>query len=586
MTERSEHLLSLFLQDPSAMTEEEARELSDWILQDTRNTQEFIRASLFRRCIHDILLGSDEGRNGFLVDDMETPDTNVESLFDKQLWDVLLKEEATAPRVEVKRSSLPKKELIQNVKHKKVERKINKTTLFAPIISVAAMIVLIVYVTFVPNTVNVEVATLTDSLDAQWAESSAPARNFRLVTNHPPLMLRKGYAELIFDNNSKVVIEAPAEFQVLSYDQIKLTYGRLYATVPQEALGFIVSTPNSKIIDLGTEFGVQADLNGTTELHVTKGKIALVSGSKDHKTNILVHAGSAKKVTSDSLGSISIPCKKGMFIRQIDSKTHSVWRGQNVSLADIVGGGDGFGTGRPDQGIEPLTGNMTESLPRADVYTGPDNYVPVSSNPFVDGVFVPGINPGAVQITSGGLQTDAFPETSGKIWGYIFNGAWHQSDDVSRHHLQLDGATLEGRKNPALTMHSNLGMTFDLSAIRKTLPGMRIQSFSSVFGISQTVEKWIKFDFTGWERTSEVIKLSEERHSRAEFWVFLDGKNVLRQTLSSISKAGKIDLPIDEGVRYLTLAVTESDDTFMFDWGVFARPELILEAADLQPITN
>ena len=586
MTERPEQLINMFLQTPFDMAEEQSRELSHWISQDTENTKEFIQASLFHRCIHDVLLSSDEERNCILQDNMEAPDMNT-TPFDKQLWDMLLKEEKTAPEIETKRSPPPEKELIQHVCREKTVRKINKTAFSTFIISAAAMLSLIIYIKFVPNTVHVEVATLTDTLNAQWAESSAPSNNFRLMTNHTPLILRKGYAELVFDNNSKVVIEAPAEFQVLSYDQIKLTYGRLYATVPQEAMGFVVCTPSSKIIDLGTEFGVQANVNGVTELHVVKGKTTLVSGPKDNKTSIFLNAGSARKVTANSLSPVDIACSEEIFVRQIDSKSHFVWRGQNVSLADVVGGGNGFGTGQLSQGIEASTGKVIQSLSTMDVHTGAEGYNRVLSNPYIDGIFVPGVGSGIAQVASIGLQTDEFPKTSGMLWGYIFNGAWHNGFDVPRHNLQLNGVTFDGKKNSAITMHSNLGITFDLSAIRKKLPGVRIQSFSSTFGVSGTVEKWLKSrDFSSFDQTPNVKKLSKERHSTAEFWVFLDGKKVLQQKISSASKAGNIDIPVDQNVRFLTLAVTEADDTSMFDWALFARPELILELAGEQPRIN
>jgi hypothetical protein len=45
-------------------------------------------------------------------------------------------------------------------------------------------------------------------------------------------------------------------------------YGRVYASVPKEALGFTIYTQNSKIIDLGTEFGVDTAMDGTVEIHV------------------------------------------------------------------------------------------------------------------------------------------------------------------------------------------------------------------------------------------------------------------------------------------------------------------------------
>ena len=184
-------------------------------------------------------------------------------------------------------------------------------------------------------------------------------------------------------------------------------------------------------------------------------------------------------------------------------------------------------------------------------------------------------------VTSGELKIDEFPRTSGVIWGYIFSGAWHNGFDVPCHDLQLNGAVFDGGTDPAVTMHSNLGITFDLSEIRKKSPGVRVKSFTSVFGVSETVNQWLKSrDFSDWDQTPEALKLSKERQSTAELWVFLGRERVFRQKISSLSKAGTIDIAINENVRFLTLAVTEADDTFMLDWALLGRPELVVEPSD------
>jgi hypothetical protein len=582
MTERSEQLISLFLQDSSAMTEEQAHELSKWISQDDGNTKEFIEASLFYRCIHDALLSSDEERNNILRDDVNNPETNVESFFNRQFWDMLLKEEATAPRVEVENAAIPEVELIQKVKREKTVRKINKTTLLTFVISAAAMISMIIYVMLVPNTPNVEVATLADTLNAQWAESSAPTmgKNIRLMTNHTLLMLRKGYAEIVFDNNSKVVIEGPAEFQVLSYDQIKLNYGRLYATVPNESLGFIVSTPNSKIIDLGTEFGVQADISGTTELHVVKGKTSLISGPEDNKYNVLVTAGSAKRVTSNLPESVDIACNNKMFVRQFDSQRQFVWRGQKqMSLADIVGGGSGFGGGVLNTGIDLSSGSIVAALQNDGTFPGPSGYRSVAGNSCIDGVFVPGIIDGKTQIVSDGSLAVQFPKTSGLVWGYIFNGATHQGTTTPWHSLQLNGTVCGTPDNPAITIHSNQGVTFDLSKIRESIPGLTINAFHSLVGVSETVQSALQNEQNDAAlNIPEIKKVFDAQRSKVEFWVFVDGRQVFHKELSSADEAESLQIPITAGDRFLTLAVTESDDGDSYDWALFARPELILES--------
>jgi hypothetical protein len=508
--------------------------------------------------------------------------------FNMMLWKALADNEKMAPNVEIPSCLKKPEENEKTIEIQKARSRISKFSLYSLLLFSAAMILLIIYVTLVPNTANVEVATLTDTLNAQWAESSAPAnKNARLMTNHIPLMLRKGYAEIVFDDNSKVVIEAPAEFQVLSYDQIKLTYGRLYATVPNESIGFIVSTPDSKIIDLGTEFGVQADINGTTELHVTKGKTLLTAIGQGEKSVLDVIAGQARKVVAGSSRVQAIPIQDNTFVRKIDSKTHFVWKGQPLSLADIVGGGKGFGSGVLNTGIDVFTGRVLTRLPDGDTHRGSAGYRPVPDNPYIDGVFIPGLDPDKTQITSSGLSAGPFPRTSGFLWGYIFNGASHEGIKPPRHDLQLDNTVFGTRDNPAITIHSNQGITFDLYKIRDNIPNLTIHAFRSLVGVSKTVQSQLQQEQgRSFDDFPEIKKVFDANCSKVEFWVFLDGKQVYHCQTSSADRASSIDIPITAGDRFLTLAVTESDDTHAYDWALFGRPELILESADNQPTIN
>ena len=72
MTEKIEHLVSLFLQDPLVMTEDQSSELSHWVEQETENTKKFIEACLFHRSINNVLLLADEGRNSILQESMDS----------------------------------------------------------------------------------------------------------------------------------------------------------------------------------------------------------------------------------------------------------------------------------------------------------------------------------------------------------------------------------------------------------------------------------------------------------------------------------------------------------------------------------
>jgi hypothetical protein len=347
-------------------------------------------------------------------------------------------------------------------------------------------------------------------------------------TGNESILLRKGYAELLFDTNARVVIEAPAEFQIVADDRISLNYGKIYSQIPKEAIGFSVYTPNSKIIDLGTEFGVETDFRGETRLHVIKGMTKLISGQQSDTRSIEVMEGEAKEISAVTSEISSISCETDLFVRKINSTVGFVWKGQKkIDLADIVGGGNGFGTGKLDSGIETNTGRPFET-PDPDlvlskitgIYSGGGSYNKVAGLALIDGVFVPDSRKGPVQVTSAGHTFDGFIDGREVFWGNLFNGAWHASDKALKHPLKLNGQTYGTSQNPAISIHSNQGITFDLQAIRQTIPGGRLLRFTSLFGVSETVALAPLFDPNAGINSGKV-----------NGWVLIDGQERFNRIL-------------------------------------------------------
>lgn len=85
-----------------------------------------------------------------------------------------------------------------------------------------------------------------------------------------------GRLELTFDDGAKVVVEAPSEFRPLTTGQLQLRRGRVTASVPEEAIGFTVSTPTSQVVDLGTEFEITVKETGSSDVLVSKGEIEVM----------------------------------------------------------------------------------------------------------------------------------------------------------------------------------------------------------------------------------------------------------------------------------------------------------------------
>lgn len=485
--------------------------------------------------------------------------------------------EKTAPAVE-ELHGMPPRELIRKVVYPPREkRKISRFGMVFLAMNAAAILFLLLFLRFALPEGGSDVAILTDSLNAKWADAEGRMVNgASLVSGGKSLLLREGYAELLFNNQSRVTLEGPAEFQIPAEDQIKLIYGRLYARVPQEAIGFTVKTPSAQIVDLGTEFGVECDLQSSTSLHVVKGKTVLIAGDKSNKGSVEVTEGGAKKVSAVTRTISDISCNDRLFARKIDSAGQFVWRGETeISLADMVGGGNGLGTGTLDSGIETNTGRWFESPDPAlvqgkvtGILSGGGVYNKVSSLALIDGVFVPDSRRGAVQVTSAGHTFDGFVDGGGVFWGNIFNGAWHASDTSIMHPLKLNGRTYGNPDRPAISLHSSQGITFDLQAVRQTIPGGRILRFTSLFGVSETVAQDPLFG-----PTPTGVNMG-----KVNCWVLVDGRERLNlNAVTYLQGAAEIDIELHDEDRFLTLAVTESDDRRAYDWALFARPTLQIE---------
>jgi len=382
-------------------------------------------------------------------------------LFDNNLWELLSEEEDSAPSVQMFiPAPPPKPTVIRKVSRERAIRTINKTSLSIAVASVAALLLMVLYVRL-SGPAPYEVATLSDSINAKWLSDASMKPPVRICSSTKPIQLLEGVAKLNTDDGVEIVLEAPTEFRFVSYSEIALSYGKLFARVSEQGYGFSVATPNAKVVDLGTEFAVLCHIDGNTEVHMYKGRANLFAGQKNkNKISELLTAGLAKKVGRDDSAVEDISLQENIVTRSIDSKTSFAWKGQNLSLSDIVGGGSGFGGGKMNQGVDVATGQTAVRLSSDDTLTGLAGFR-TAENKYIDGVFVPGASGGNTQIASDGSSTAAFSRPSGAFGGYIFNGAMHKGITTPQHALRLNNVTLGTPSTPAHCMHSNQGITFD-----------------------------------------------------------------------------------------------------------------------------
>lgn len=129
--------------------------------------------------------------------------------------------------------------------------------------------------THVAPTQSVPVAaTLIQSANTKWGGSSLPTiENAKLGAGS--LVLVEGIATLKFASGATVTIEAPTKLEVIDAMNCRLIEGSVTAEVPTPAHGFTIDTPDLKVRDLGTRFGVTAGSAGNSHVFVFEGEVAL-----------------------------------------------------------------------------------------------------------------------------------------------------------------------------------------------------------------------------------------------------------------------------------------------------------------------
>ena len=118
------------------------------------------------------------------------------------------------------------------------------------------------------------VATLVESDNCKWAGSDLPtAVHAQLGTGK--LALVEGIATLKFTSGAIVTMEAPSTLEILTAMKCRLIEGTLTAEVPESAHGFTIDTPDIKVVDLGTRFGVTASSTGNSQVRVFEGEVEI-----------------------------------------------------------------------------------------------------------------------------------------------------------------------------------------------------------------------------------------------------------------------------------------------------------------------
>ena len=186
------------------------------------------------------------------------------------------------------------------------------------------------------------VAVLTRVAGLQGGTS----KDWRVGETIPPgsMAWDAGIMQLEFYCGAMVVVEGPAEIEILDESRVVCRLGRLRAHVPEPARGFAVLAPSFELVDLGTEFGLNILEDGATEVHVFHGKVELydVESKRDPATRRELNAGDALTVDRDGTSKpitardkdFVTPTRLSQMTDARQQGQHRDWRAFRDSLRD------------------------------------------------------------------------------------------------------------------------------------------------------------------------------------------------------------------------------------------------------------
>jgi hypothetical protein len=119
-------------------------------------------------------------------------------------------------------------------------------------------------------------AILARSLEPRW-DGSGPAVGSVLPKGR--LAFESGLIQIEFFSGARVILEGPADFELVSSNEGLCRYGKLRAFVPPQAQGFTIRTAGLSLVDRGTEFALRLDKTGNAEVHVFQGRVEISAGS-------------------------------------------------------------------------------------------------------------------------------------------------------------------------------------------------------------------------------------------------------------------------------------------------------------------
>ena len=163
------------------------------------------------------------------------------------------------------------------------------------------------------ETVPATFATMEKTESARWESGDLPtSEGVRLHAG--TLKLTRGLATIVFDSGAEVILEAPAELELVDQMNCVLHSGTAVAEVSEPAEGFRIETPTAEVIDHGTRFVVNVDRgSGATKTQVFDGLVEVKL--PDSGESVHLETGQQNFVAGDKLGDVMPEIAEGTWLQ-------------------------------------------------------------------------------------------------------------------------------------------------------------------------------------------------------------------------------------------------------------------------------
>lgn len=143
--------------------------------------------------------------------------------------------------------------------------------------------------------------------------------------------LLSGAAELRFDSGTNVVLESPCQFVINAPDSAQLLAGTVFVEVTEVSNGFLLETPESQIVDVGTQYAVTLD-STATEVHVFDGSVIWTPTTMKSPVGDQISTGEARRyLRSHPSKPNHIPFGERQFVRRIEAHVFDSGGGELIA---------------------------------------------------------------------------------------------------------------------------------------------------------------------------------------------------------------------------------------------------------------